>query len=100
MSAQKAAHVGADQLVPPTAVCVPLMTIRAGSLGSAAEATSGTSLMVPDGTPAPFCQDGRPKTTLIPPPLPDQADSLVTLPFASSISVVPPTPVTSGSDVG
>src|SRR5271163_2571483 len=98
MRAQNAAHTGAAQLVPPTGCGVPLIKTIPPVAGSAAQATSGTRRCAPAGTPSPVCHAGRGNTTLLPPPLPDQAVSLVTAPFASRRRVVPPTPITDGSE--
>src|SRR5438128_1762053 len=94
ISAQKPAQAGALQLVPPIATGVPLSTTRPPWLGSAVSATSGTRRLVP--AIVTFCQAGRGKKRLLPPPLPCQPDSLETLPSAASLSVVPPTPMTQG----
>src|SRR5947209_15438595 len=98
MRAQKPAHIGALQLVPPIWTTFPWKMRKAPLLGSAARLTSGTSRSLPGGTPIPFCHGGRPKKTLLPPPLPDQALSAATPPLAVSVRDVPPTPTTLGSD--
>src|SRR3569623_932885 len=65
-------------------------------MGSAALATSGTSLVVPV-TPEPVCHEGRLKKMLAPPPLRDHAVSTDGKPLESSVRLVPPTLVTLGS---
>src|SRR6185436_8843907 len=98
ISAQNPAQTGALQLVPPICCTLPFSTTNAPLLGSAARLTSGTSRLLPAGTPLPFCHGGRGKKMLVPPPLPVHPTSLATVPFAASVSVVPPTPITLGSD--
>src|SRR5471032_1819112 len=70
----------------------------APSLGSAVRLTSGTSRLVPLGTPGPVCQTGRGNKTLLPTPPSAQPVSSATLPSAAKARVVPPTPITHGSD--
>src|SRR5260370_38174193 len=94
IKAQKPAQPGALQLVPPICVTCPWNTRKAPLLGSAARLTSGTSRLVPAGTPAPVCQTGRLKKILVPPPLPAHATSEATVPFSASPNLCPPTPIT------
>src|SRR6266404_3256095 len=96
--AQKPAQVGALQLVPPIWLTCPFKKTKAPLLGSAARLTSGTSRLVPAGTPPPVCHTGRSKKILVPPPLPDHAVSDETPPLAVSVSRVPPTPITLKSE--
>src|ERR1700751_828688 len=90
--------MGALQLVPPIPIVRPWNTSRAPVLGSAAEHTSGTNRCVPGDTPDPTCHVGREKNRLLPPPLPVQPFSLVTAPAALRCKLVPPTPITVGSE--
>jgi hypothetical protein len=75
---------------------------------SASSATSGTSRVVPDGTPQPVWNDGRANTWLTPPPDPLQPTSepypahagLPDVIPALHVGVVPPTPITCGEFAG
>src|SRR5262245_54059229 len=98
ISAQKPAHTGALQLVPPICCTWPLKITSAPVFGSAARLTSGTRRPLPCGTPAPFCHTGRPKKTLRPPPLSGHPDSRRTVPLVARVRLVPPTPITDESD--
>src|SRR5262249_6368827 len=97
-NAQKPAHTGALQLVPPICSTWPCNTIRAPSSGSAVPLTSGTRRSFPAGTPGPFCHEGRLKKMLLPPPALGQALSEATSPVWRRNKLVPPTPITHGSD--
>src|SRR5207248_11030975 len=72
--------------------------MNAPVFGSAAALTSGTSRSAPGGTPGPFCHGGRGKKMLLPPPLLVHATSEETVPLFANDNVVPPTPITLGSD--
>src|ERR1700728_4709539 len=100
MSAQNPAQTGALQLVPPNSPgnCLPFRIKKTPSAGSAVRLTSGTSRFVPEVMPEPTCQTGRLIDLLFPPPLPDQPLSSETVPLAARTRVVPPTPMTFGSD--
>src|SRR3954451_8609158 len=94
--AQNPAQAGALQLVPPIWSDAPLRKMNAPLLGSAVRLTSGTRRFVPAGKPAPFCQSGRSKKRLTPPPLSGQATSSSTAPDDPRVRLVPPTPITNG----
>src|SRR5205814_1659292 len=97
---------GAARLVPPTCpACVPptllrVATTRMPVFGSAIAETSGITRPGQGAlaaTPAPVCQDGRPKTFehQVPPPL----QAVDVLQVAGSVVdqvVEPPTPTTCG----
>src|SRR5271166_3892566 len=96
MRAQKAAQVGALQLVPPICCVSPWKMMNAPVSGAATSETSGTSRSVPVGTPVPVCHGGREKKMLFPPPLPIQPISSATAPARLSVKLVPPTATTYG----
>ena len=74
------AQEGAPTEVPPTiARLPPVYVIKPSWLADAANATSGTSLALSAGTPAPVCQAGLAKKPLAPPPL--EARSRVVVSF-------------------
>src|SRR5476649_2223713 len=88
ISAHHAAQTGEARLVPPMVLLRPLKTTRPPVAGSPTDATSGTRRIVPAGAPGTFCQAGRLKITLTPPPLAPLVPWLARLPHAISVATL------------
>src|SRR5690348_5342825 len=97
MRAQVAANSGAARLVPPYCALLPLTMMMAPEFGSASNATSATSRVVP---PPWVCQLGFGSTVLGLPPAPLHRVSLTQLLEVPVVTEVPLTATTYGELAG